>query len=67
MALTTNDADEITEIVRLLTPTFGGVVIDDVQAPECFAIEYRLRRALPIPVLDSDQHSTGSSSVAAAS
>ncbi len=59
VALTTKDADEITELVRLLTPTFGGVVLDDVRAPKCFSVEYRLRRALPIPVLDSDQHSTG--------
>ncbi|GAB4250432.1 NAD(P)-dependent malic enzyme [Deferrisoma sp.] len=51
--------DDLTEIVRLLTPTFGGVVLDDIRAPDCFAVEYRLRRALPIPVFDSDQHATG--------
>jgi len=59
LALTTKDADEVTELVRLLIPTFGGVVLDDIRAPKCFSVEYRLRRALPIPVLDSDQHSTG--------
>jgi malate dehydrogenase (oxaloacetate-decarboxylating) len=57
--LSTHDVDHITEIARMLTPTFGGIVIDDVKSPGCFAIENRLRRALPIPVLDSDQHSTG--------
>ncbi|GAB4259527.1 MAG: hypothetical protein Kow0092_07800 [Deferrisomatales bacterium] len=59
LALDTKDPDEVTEGVRLLTPTFGGVVLDDIKAPHCFAVEYRLRRALPIPVLDGDQHSTG--------
>ena len=59
LALTTKDADEITELVRLLTPTFGGVVLDDIGAPKCFSVEYRLRRALPVPVLDADQHATG--------
>ncbi|MHB8763841.1 MAG: NAD(P)-dependent malic enzyme [Deferrisomatales bacterium] len=59
LALATKDADELTELVRLLTPTFGGVVLDDIGAPKCFSVEYRLRRALSIPVLDSDQHSTG--------
>ncbi len=57
--ISTHDVDHITEIVRMLTPTFGGIVIDDVKSPGCFAIENRLRRALHIPVLDSDQHSTG--------
>ncbi|MFU8858571.1 MAG: NAD(P)-dependent malic enzyme [Deferrisomatales bacterium] len=59
LALTTKDADDITELVRLLTPTFGGVVLDDIGAPKCFSVEYRLRRALPVPVLDGDQHATG--------
>ncbi len=58
-AVDTQDPDELTEIVRLLTPTFGAVVLEDVKAPQCFAVEYRLRRALPVPVLDSDQHATG--------
>ncbi len=59
VALAESDPDALTEIVRLLTPTFGGIVLDDIRAPKCFSVEYRLRRALPIPVLDSDQHATG--------
>ncbi len=58
-AVDVSSPDELTELARLLTPTFGGIVLDDIKAPNCFAVEYRLRRALPIPVLDSDQHSTG--------
>ncbi len=59
LAVDVSSPDELTELARLLTPTFGGIVLDDIKAPNCFAVEYRLRRALPIPVLDSDQHSTG--------
>ncbi len=59
LAVDTEDLDELTEVVRLVTPTFGGLVLDDIKAPACFAVEYRLRRALTIPVLDSDQHATG--------
>ncbi len=58
-AVRADTPDDLTEIVRLLTPTFGGVVLDDIRAPDCFSVEYRLRRALPIPVFDSDQHATG--------
>ncbi|MBI5017804.1 MAG: NADP-dependent malic enzyme [Deltaproteobacteria bacterium] len=59
LVLDVKEADAITELVRLITPTFGGVVLTDVTAPKCFSVEFRLRRCLPIPILDSDQHATG--------
>lgn len=59
MVMATKDLDEIAEFARLITPTFGGIVLTDIAAPKCFTIELRLRRALNIPVLDSDQHATG--------
>jgi malate dehydrogenase (oxaloacetate-decarboxylating) len=59
LALDVKDADAITEISRLIAPTFGGVVLADIKAPKCFSVEFRLRRCLSIPVFDSDQHGTG--------
>ena len=56
--LDTHDADEIIQAVRLMAPTFGGVNLEDIKAPECFYIEETLKRELGIPVFHDDQHGT---------
>ncbi|MBT6202297.1 MAG: NADP-dependent malic enzyme [Alphaproteobacteria bacterium] len=52
------DVDEIVNTVRLISPTFGGVNLEDIKAPECFIIEQRLRELVDIPVFHDDQHGT---------
>ncbi len=59
------DPDEIVRIVKALEPTFGGINLEDIRAPECFEIEERLRRELSIPVFHDDQHGTAIISSAA--
>ncbi len=54
----TSDVDEFVDCVRLLAPTFGGINLEDIKAPECFIIEQRLRELMPIPVFHDDQHGT---------
>ncbi|HVS63149.1 MAG TPA: NADP-dependent malic enzyme [Thermoanaerobaculia bacterium] len=56
--IATEDADELARTVRLLEPTFGGINLEDIRAPECFEIEERLRREMSIPVFHDDQHGT---------
>lgn len=56
--LDTKDVDEFVRIVKCLEPTFGGVNLEDIKAPECFEIERRLKEALNIPVMHDDQHGT---------
>jgi malate dehydrogenase (oxaloacetate-decarboxylating)(NADP+) len=51
-------ADEMIAVVRAIAPTFGGINLEDIKAPECFEIEQRLRAELPIPVFHDDQHGT---------
>ena len=58
ICLDTTDSDKIVETVKLLEPTFGGVNLEDIKAPECFEIEDRLRKACHIPVFHDDQHGT---------
>ncbi|MBT2729233.1 NAD-dependent malic enzyme [Bacillus sp. ISL-75] len=58
ICLATTDTDQIVETVRLLEPTFGGVNLEDIAAPQCFEIEDRLRKACEIPVFHDDQHGT---------
>jgi len=58
ICLATNDTDEIVQTVKLLEPTFGGVNLEDIAAPQCFEIEDRLRKACDIPVFHDDQHGT---------
>lgn len=58
LALDTNDVDEIVRTVRLLTPVFGGINLEDISAPRCFEIEERLGRETDIPVFHDDQHGT---------
>lgn len=50
--------DEFIECVRRIAPTFGGINLEDIKAPECFEIERRLQEALDIPVMHDDQHGT---------
>jgi len=56
--LNTLDPDEIIRMVKLLEPTFGGINLEDIKAPECFYIEERLKEILSIPVFHDDQHGT---------
>ena len=58
LCLDTTDPDKIVEIVKLLEPTFGGVNLEDIAAPECFEIEERLRKICNIPIFHDDQHGT---------
>ena len=54
----TTDVDEFVNCVRYLAPTFGGINLEDIKAPECFIIEQRLRELMNIPVFHDDQHGT---------
>ncbi len=56
--LATKDPQEVIRTVQLLEPTFGGVNLEDIKAPECFEIEETLRATLEIPVFHDDQHGT---------
>jgi malate dehydrogenase (oxaloacetate-decarboxylating) len=58
ICLATNDPDEIVTAVKLMSPTFGGINLEDISAPRCFEIEERLRADLDIPVFHDDQHGT---------
>jgi malate dehydrogenase (oxaloacetate-decarboxylating) len=58
ICLDTTDPDKIVEVVKLLEPTFGGVNLEDIAAPQCFEIEARLRKACHIPIFHDDQHGT---------
>ena len=58
MELATSDPKEIIRTCQLLEPTFGGINLEDIKAPECFEIEEELRRTLKIPVFHDDQHGT---------
>ncbi|MCD8502272.1 MAG: NAD-dependent malic enzyme [Bacillaceae bacterium] len=58
ICLNTNDVEKIIETVKLLEPTFGGVNLEDIAAPNCFIIEERLREEMKIPVFHDDQHGT---------
>lgn len=53
-----NSVDEFVEVVKALEPTFGGINLEDIKAPECFEIEARLKKELNIPVMHDDQHGT---------
>lgn len=56
--LDTTNVDEFVRTVKLLEPTFGGINLEDIKAPECFEIEARLKQELNIPVMHDDQHGT---------
>lgn len=52
------DVDAFVKTVKAISPTFGGINLEDIKAPECFAIEQRLKNELDIPVMHDDQHGT---------
>lgn len=56
--LNVTDTEEFIKVVKALEPTFGGINLEDIRAPECFVIEDRLRQELDIPVFHDDQHGT---------
>ena len=58
LELATEDPREVIRACQLLEPTFGGINLEDIKAPECFEIEEELRRTLRIPVFHDDQHGT---------
>lgn len=63
--LNTEDPDEIVKACQLLEPTFGGINLEDIKAPECFYIEEKLKETMNIPVFHDDQHGTAIISAAA--
>ncbi|PWV50118.1 NADP-dependent malic enzyme [Nocardiopsis sp. L17-MgMaSL7] len=65
IALNCTDADEIVETVVRMSPSFGGVNLEDISAPRCFEIEAKLRERLDVPVFHDDQHGTAIVTVAA--
>lgn len=58
ICVATQDVDEIVELVKAISPTFGGVNLEDISAPRCFEIEERLKRETDIPIFHDDQHGT---------
>ena len=52
------ELDQLVDIVAALEPTFGGINLEDIKAPECFEVETRLRERMKIPVFHDDQHGT---------
>src|SRR5690606_5952208 len=65
LELDTKNVDEFVNIVKALEPTFGGINLEDIKAPECFEIERRLKEEMNIPVMHDDQHGTAIISAAA--
>jgi malate dehydrogenase (oxaloacetate-decarboxylating) len=65
ICLNTKDPDEIVETVMRISPTFGGINLEDISSPRCFEIEQRLQEALDIPVFHDDQHGTAIVTLAA--
>ncbi|MDX9995849.1 MAG: NADP-dependent malic enzyme [Rhodocyclaceae bacterium] len=60
-----HDPDKLVDIIAALEPTFGGINLEDIKAPECFVVERKLRERLRIPVFHDDQHGTAIISAAA--
>ncbi len=58
ICLETKDVDKIVETVKLMEPTFGGINLEDIKAPECFEIEQKLKEISNIPIFHDDQHGT---------
>lgn len=58
IVLNTQDVDEVVATVKAIAPTFGGINLEDIAAPNCFEIEERLKAELDIPVMHDDQHGT---------
>lgn len=64
ICLDTHDVDKIVETVKLMEPTFGGINLEDIAAPNCFIIEERLKNETNIPIFHDDQHGTAIVTVA---
>ncbi|MBT2613899.1 MULTISPECIES: NADP-dependent malic enzyme [unclassified Bacillus (in: firmicutes)] len=58
ICLNTTDTEQIVETIKFLAPSFGGINLEDIAAPDCFTIEDRLKKELDIPVFHDDQHGT---------
>jgi malate dehydrogenase (oxaloacetate-decarboxylating) len=58
IVLSTQQPDEVVAAVKAIAPTFGGINLEDIKAPECFEVEEKLKAALDIPVFHDDQHGT---------
>jgi len=58
ICLDTKDVDDIVKTIKNISPTFGGINLEDISAPRCFEIEERLKREIDIPVFHDDQHGT---------
>src|SRR3546814_15327796 len=58
LELDTDDTDAFVNAVALMEPSFGGINLEDIKAPECFIIEQALRERMNIPVFHDDQHGT---------
>ncbi len=58
IVLNTQDTEEIIKTIKAISPTFGGINLEDISAPRCFEIEKRLKHELSIPVMHDDQHGT---------
>lgn len=56
--INTKDTEEFIRTVKIISPTFGGINLEDIKAPECFEIERRLKQELDIPIMHDDQHGT---------
>src|SRR5690606_1317244 len=61
----TENVEEFIQTVKMISPTFGGINLEDIKAPEAFEIERRLKAELDIPVMHDDQHGTAIISAAA--
>ncbi|WP_461611895.1 NAD(P)-dependent malic enzyme [Cytobacillus kochii] len=64
LCINSTNPDKIVEVVKLLEPTFGGINLEDIAAPQCFEIENRLRKSCHIPIFHDDQHGTAIVTVA---
>nr|WP_273851037.1 malic enzyme-like NAD(P)-binding protein [Pseudalkalibacillus spartinae] len=64
ICLNTTDVDQIVQTVKLMEPTFGGINLEDIAAPNCFVIEERLKKETNIPIFHDDQHGTAIVTVA---
>ncbi|MEY4175238.1 MAG: hypothetical protein RI900_2403 [Actinomycetota bacterium] len=65
VCINARSADEVVDLVQRIAPTFGGINLEDIKAPECFEIEERLKASLDIPVFHDDQHGTAVVTLAA--
>ena len=65
LCVNTDSAEDVIKLVKQIEPSFGGILLEDIKAPECFEIESRLKKELSIPVFHDDQHGTAVVTLAA--